>query len=202
MSVLAPARAPARDVTALLDAAERLLVEVGYAGLTSRRLAGEAGLDPGLIDYHFGSMDEVLVQVLDRFTRRMVERQRELYAAPGPFRAKWRSAMSLLEHDLGAGYPKVWCELQALAWNRPDLRERLDEIAQEWRTVLTDALSGAVDEYGLDRRRIPASALATLVMTFNEGILLERLSGVDRGHEELLDWVDGLLARLEKEARS
>jgi hypothetical protein len=33
------------------------------------------------------------------------------------------------------------------------------------------------------------------VYTFNEGIMLERLSGIETGHRELLDWIDGWLER-------
>ena len=54
--------------TALLDAAERLLVDVGYAGITTRRLAEEAGVNHGLVHYYFGSNENVLVQALERFT--------------------------------------------------------------------------------------------------------------------------------------
>ena len=42
---------------------------------------------------------------------------------------------------------------------------------------------------------MPLDALVSLVMTFNEGIMLERLSGVSAGHRELLDWIDGWLSR-------
>jgi len=37
---------------------------------------------------------------------------------------------------------------------------------------------------------MPLDALVSLVMTFNEGIILERLSGVETGQRELLDWID------------
>jgi AcrR family transcriptional regulator len=191
----------ARNVQAFLDAAERLLLEVGYARITTRRLATEADLNQGLIHYYFGSMDEVLVQVLERFTERLIARQRNMYAREAPFLEKWRTAMGYLEDDLRAGYPKVWYELQAMAWSRPELRERIVHVADEWRTVLTDAFSRAIDEYGLDPERYSVEALVALVMTFNEGLLLERLSGIDRGHSELLDWVDGWLSSLEREAK-
>jgi DNA-binding transcriptional regulator YbjK len=46
---------------ALLDAAERLLVDVGYAGITTRRLAEEAGVNHGLVHYYFGSIENLLV---------------------------------------------------------------------------------------------------------------------------------------------
>jgi hypothetical protein len=123
-----------------------------------------------------------------------------MYARDVPFLEKWRTAMGFLERDLEAGYPKIWFELQALAWNQPDLRERLALVRDEWRAVLTEAFSGAIDEYGLDRDAYPVEAVVSLVMTFNEGIFLERLVGVDRGHQALLDWVDGWLASLEEGA--
>ena len=96
-SELAPklsARSAAED--ALLDAAERLLVEVGYAGITTRRLAEEAGVNNGLVHYYFGSNEALLVRALERFTDRLVARQRDLYAADEPFVEKWRTAMRYL----------------------------------------------------------------------------------------------------------
>ena len=66
---------------ALLDAAERLLVEVGAAGITTRRVAEEAGANHGLVHYYFGSVEQLLVRVLERFTERLIERQRQMYAA-------------------------------------------------------------------------------------------------------------------------
>src|SRR5215813_5251830 len=104
---------------ALLDAAERLLVDVGYSGITTRRLAEEAGVNHGLVHYYFGSIENVLVRTLERFTQQLIERQRAMYAADVPFIEKWRTAMAYLEEDIAAGYPKIWLELQALAWNRP-----------------------------------------------------------------------------------
>src|SRR5262245_64292583 len=108
---------------AFLDAAERLLVDVGYAGITTRRVAEEAGANHGLVHYYFGSMDNLFVRVLDRFTARLLERQRAMYAADVPFIEKWRTAMGYIDEDIAAGYPKIWFELQALAWNRPELSE-------------------------------------------------------------------------------
>src|SRR5688500_1230532 len=81
---------------ALLDAAERLLVEVGHAGITTRRLAEEAGVNHGLVHYYFGSVENLLVRALERFTERMVARQRELYESDQPFVEKWRTAMRYL----------------------------------------------------------------------------------------------------------
>ena len=175
---------------ALLDAAERLLVDVGAAGITTRQVAAAAGANHGLVHYYFGSVEQLLVRVLERFTERLIERQRELYAADAPFLEKWRTAMAYLDED--RPYQKLWFELQALAWNRPELQERLARVHAEWRAVLTEAFAPVREQLGLD---LPLDALVTLVFTFNEGIMFERLSGIETGHRELLDWIDGWLER-------
>lgn len=180
---------------ALLDAAERLLVEVGYAGVTTRALAAEAGVNHGLVHYYFGSVENLLARVLERFTDRMIERQRALYASDEPFLDKWRTAMRYLVED--DEYQKVWWELQALAWNRPELRERVALVNAAWRDVLREAFAEPRERYGL---AIPLEALVSLVTTFNEGIILERLSGITAGRDELLAWIDGWLASQEATA--
>lgn len=174
---------------ALLDAAEQLLVEVGHAGITTRRLAEEAGVNHGLVHYYFGSIENVLVRALERFTERLIERQRELYAADVPFIEKWRTAMRYLTSE-DATYEKIWLELQALAWNDPDLRRRLAHVNAEWRAVLTEAFEQPHRELGVE---MPLNALVSLVMTFNLGIIVERLGGIETGHRELLEWIDAFL---------
>jgi AcrR family transcriptional regulator len=193
---VSPSRA--RALEAFLDAAERLLIEVGHAGITTRRLAHEAGLNQGLVHYYFGSLDEVLLQALERFTERLIARQRAMYEADVPFIEKWRSAMGFLGEDLAAGYPKIWLELQALGWNRPEVRERISRVNSEWRTVLADAFGKAARAYGLDAHEFPLDALVSLVMTFNQGMQLERLSGISDGHEKLLSWIDRWLQAQEE----
>ena len=177
--------------TALLDAAERLLVEVGHAGITTRRLAEEAGVNHGLVHYYFGSNENLLARALERFTERLSARQRELYASDDPFVEKWRTAMRFLVAE-DVTYEKVWLELQALAWNDESLRERLEQVNAEWRAVLTEAFAEPHRELGL---QIPLDALVSLVITFNLGVIVERLGGIETGHAELLDWIDGWLSR-------
>ncbi len=186
------------NVEAFLDAAERLLVREGAAGISTRQLAREAGQNHGLVHYYFGSVNELLLQTLERFTGRILDRQRAMYGTDAPFIEKWRTAMGYIEQDLEAGYPKVWAELQALAWNRPQLRERLHGVNDRWRSLLRDALAMAIEEYDLDPTRLSAEAWAALVMQFNTGALFERLLGFDRGHAELLAAIDAWLVSLEE----
>jgi AcrR family transcriptional regulator len=176
---------------ALLDAAERLLADVGYAGVTTRRLAEEAGINHGLVHYYFGSNENLLVHALERFTGRLISRQRELYAADLPFADKWRTAMRYLVTE-DVSYQKIWLELQALAWNNAAIAERLARVNAEWRAVLAEAFEQPRRELGIE---MPLEALVSLVMTFNLGIIVERLGGIDTGHRALLDWIDQWISR-------
>jgi len=185
--------------TALLDAAERLLIEAGSTGITTRRLAAEAGVNHGLVHYYFGSVEELLFQAMERFTARLIERQRALYSADIPFVEKWRTAMGFLEEDLEAGYPKIWAELHALSWNRPQFQERMADVHAQWRAVLTDAVARAKRELDVDSGFFPLEAWVALVMTFNQGLMLERLIGVQEGHRELLAAIDTWLSSLPTE---
>ena len=191
---------PARSSTAeaFLDAAERLLVDVGHAGITTRRLAAEAGANQGLVHYYFGSIDELFVQVLERFTARLVARQREMYAGDEPFIERWRAAWRFQEEDLRAGYSKIWMELQALSWSHPELRPRVARVNGEWRAVLREAFERAAEEYGLTDDDPPVDALVAMTITFGQGYALERLEGIVAGHRELLDWIERWLVSLEE----
>jgi AcrR family transcriptional regulator len=176
---------------AFLDAAERLLVQSGHAGITTRAVASEAGANHGLVHYYFGSMENLLGRVLERFTERLITRQRAMYAAGDvPFIEKWRAAMRYLDAD--RAYQKVWYELQALAWSRPELRERVAQVNAEWRAVLSEALAEPRERSGIE---MPLEALVSLVITFNEGIILERLAGIEAGHASLIEWIDDWISR-------
>jgi hypothetical protein len=96
----------------------------------------------------------------------------------------------LVSEDLT--YEKVWLELQALAWNDEGLRDRLAGVNAEWRAVLTEAFREPHRELGVP---MPLDALVSLVITFNVGIMVERLGGIETGHAVLLDWIDGWLSR-------
>ena len=183
------ARAAAEE--ALLDAAERLLADAGYASITTRRLATEAGVNHGLVHYYFGSNENLLVQALERFTGRLIARQQALYAADLPFADKWRTAMRYLVSE-DVSYQKTWLELQALAWNNPDIKAQLARVNAKWRAVLTQAFEQPRRELGIG---LPLEALVSLVMTFNLGIIVERLGGIETGHSDLLDWIDQWISR-------
>jgi AcrR family transcriptional regulator len=50
----------------LLDIAEELFAESGYAATSIRKIADTAGVNPALVHYYFGTKKDLLVTVMDR----------------------------------------------------------------------------------------------------------------------------------------
>jgi AcrR family transcriptional regulator len=165
--------------SALMDAAEHLLYEVGYAGVSTRTLAEAAGMNHGLVDYYFGSMDELLTQTLQRFVDQLADALEALYADPDlTFAEKWRLGARFWVDEPTSRFPKILLELLAMGWNKPELRTRLTED-------------------GLDETQFPLKVIVAAVTSFQLGLIVEGLSSVNEGHAELLDWIQSWVDSLE-----
>jgi AcrR family transcriptional regulator len=184
--------------TALMDAAERLLFEDGYAGVTTRRVAEEAGVKHGLVHYYFGSMEELLTQTLERVAERLARALEEHYANPDmTFPEKWRIVAQNWIAEPRSRFPKVLLELSAMSWNMPQLRRRISEVYARFRAIFERYFGEAMHEYGLDESQLPLKVAAAAAGTFQLGIMVEGLSGVHDGHQELLNWIQSWLDSLE-----
>jgi AcrR family transcriptional regulator len=52
--------------TRILDATERIMLEEGYAGVSSRKVAARAGLKSKLLHYYFATMDDLFIAAFQR----------------------------------------------------------------------------------------------------------------------------------------
>jgi AcrR family transcriptional regulator len=188
-----------QTTVALLDAAERLLYEVGYAGVTTRRVAEEAGVKHGLVHYYFGSMEELLTQTLERLADRLAKRLDEHYADPElPFAEKWRIVVQFWIQEPRSRFPKILLELTAMSWNNPQLRQRISAVYSRFRAIFERYFEAAIRDYGLDETQFPLEAVAAAAGTLQLGIIVEGLSGFHDGHTELLTRIQSRLDSLEQ----
>ena len=68
--------------TRLLDVAEARFAESGYARTSLRAIGSEAGVNPALVHYYFGSKRDLLIAVLDRVLEPMAALVAGLQQAP------------------------------------------------------------------------------------------------------------------------
>jgi AcrR family transcriptional regulator len=183
---------------ALMDAAEHLLYEVGYARITTRAVAERAGMKHGLVHYYFGSMDELLTQTLERFVEQLAEALEALYADPSlSFADKWRLGARFWIDEPTSRFPKILMELLAMGWNMPNLRIRLTDVHARFRIIFERYFGEAMREYGLDETEFPLQVIVAAVTSFQLGLIVEGLSGVFVGHEELVEWIQRWVDSLE-----
>jgi AcrR family transcriptional regulator len=97
----------------ILDAARRRLLADGYGGLSTRKVADEAGVPLSQLHYHFGSKQGLILALLDEENRRRLERQRRMYAEDAPLWLRYERACDFLEDDLDSGYVRVLQEMIA-----------------------------------------------------------------------------------------
>src|SRR4029453_12886634 len=126
----------------LLDAAERLMLEEGYAAVSSRRVASKAGLKPQLVHYYFRTMDDPFSAVY----RRRAEQSLELYvralASDRPLCALWQ----LSTDPRGTAFTM---EFAALANHRKAIRTEIAQHAERFRKMQLDAIASVLDRYGI-----------------------------------------------------
>jgi len=189
-----------QQVTArLMDAAERLLYDVGYPGVTTRAVAEEAGVKHGLVHYYFGSMDELLTQTLERFVDQLAEALEALYEDPGlSFADKWRLGSQFWVDEPASRFPKILLELLAMGWNMRSVQPRLTQVHARFRAIFERHFGQALRDYGLDETEFPLKVIVAAVTSFQLGLIVEGLSDVHEGHQELLDWIQRWIDGLEE----
>lgn len=198
-------RASAEDLdtrTRILDAAFRCLTTRGYASLTVRDIARDAGVNHALISYYFGSKEKLVIAVLDEMNRRLLARQRSMYAAPGGYAEKWAAARRFYEDDVASGFVRVQAELYAASFANAELREQFLPRVGAWKQVVLEAVQEALSAY---RPSLPpaftAEAIASLISEFWLGMEFARLIGgttEKARHDKALDAVEALLVALER----
>lgn len=180
--------------TALLDAVERLMLSEGYAAVTSRRVAAEAGVNPGLVYYYFGPMDNLFVEVFRRSAARMLDRQAEALASEQPLWALWGLISDQTNTALNL-------EFLALGNHRKVVMEEMKDFSKRFRRLQFDGLSKVLAKYRVDTKLWPAEA----VMLFMDGVARfmgeERTYGLSLGHTQATGVVERLIGELEGRRR-
>ncbi len=192
----------AGDVTrkALLDAAEELLVSKGAAAITTRKVADRAGVNQALVHYHFGTIEQLLLAVLERVSVQVKERSQQIYRTDGSFMEGWFEEMeAMITSDFERGWGKIWLENLTLAANRPKIRKQYVKASTMTRKVHERHVSEMLEQHGVDTQEFPAEAIVTLLDAITSKLILDRLVGIKAGHNELLAMLHQVWDQIEHE---
>jgi TetR/AcrR family transcriptional regulator len=176
--------------TSLLDAAQALMLEEGYAAVTSRRVAAKAGLKPQLVHYYFRTMDDLFLALFRRGAEHNLERQARALASPQPLRALW----DFSSDPAGA---TLTMEFTALANRRPAIRAEIANYAEQFRHQQAEALSDVFRAYGIDPEELPPVAVLVVMSSIPRIMLIEQALGMTTGHAETIALVEHYLTRFD-----
>lgn len=183
----------------ILAAAKRRLVEQGYAHLSVREIAADAGVNHALIGYHFQGKQQLVLAVLDEANTRLLERQRRMYDAQASAARKWEQACEFYEEDLASGFVKLLMELMGASFHDEALRREFTPRLLAWKDLIEKAVEEFIDER---RLQLPVSprAISAWITWFWVGIEASMALGIeekDGAQREALDAMTRLLLQAE-----
>jgi AcrR family transcriptional regulator len=177
----------------LLDAAEQLLLDEGYAAVTSRRVAAKAGLKPQLVHYYFRTMDDLFLEVFRRRAEQNVVRIERAVAADGSLRVLWE-----LNADIGGSAFNI--EFVALGNHRKEIRAEIARYAERYRAAQLDAVTAALAALGISDDQLPPTVALLMMTGLTQVLSLEEALGVTAGHDVTRAFVEQAIARMEPSA--
>lgn len=163
----------------ILDAGRRQLLAAGYAGLSTRKVAQEAGVPVSQLNYHFGSKQGLILTLLEDENRRRLARQTAMYAEDAPLWMRYEQACDFLEEDLESGYVRILQEMIAAGWSNPEIGDQVRALLRGWIRLVTEVAREAETRHG---RLGPFTAeeAGTLISTLSMGSEALLLLGFDR----------------------
>jgi AcrR family transcriptional regulator len=159
---------PTETATAqvILDAARTRLLADGYAGLSTRKVANEAGVPLSQVHYHFGSKGGMVLALLETENHRRLARQTAMYAEDTPLWRRYERACDYLEDDLESGYVRVLQEMIAAGWSTPEIATAARQMLKGWFDLLHEVASEAAERFAGLGPFSPAEAAALIVNAF------------------------------------
>ena len=174
----------------LLDATEKILLEEGYAAVTSRNVALGAGMAPPLLHYYFPTLDDLFVAVLRRMGAKMLDRFAGALASPRPLRSLW-------ELSFDPDSTAIVLEMAAAANHRKVLRAEMSEMSEQSRRMHIEAINSLLATYDIDTEEFPPELVSVALAGIARLLVNEQSLGIRSGHEEALEALDRLFQRLE-----
>jgi AcrR family transcriptional regulator len=173
----------------LLDLTEQMMLEEGYAAVSSRSLAARAGVKAPLVHYYFPSLDDLFIAAFRRRSERNLERLANALQGDDPLQALW-------DYANDKTHVALTLEFLALANHRKAIQAELAEVAERFRKVELEAFTPVAASSGIDLDEFPPDALLLIMMAIPTTVVLEESFGMSTGHEHALMLVERSLSQL------
>ena len=173
----------------ILDTTEKLMVEEGYAAVSSRRIAQEIGLNAATVHYYYPATNDIFIALHRRMTEHQLEEFRRVLESKEPLEAFWKFQSGWAQTALGV-------EFLALTNHRKAIREMLARPTEAARKAQAQSLDRAAGGLGTDPAILPPIALTTILVAIGRMLANEECVGITCGHREVRDFMDWAIRKL------
>jgi AcrR family transcriptional regulator len=169
--------------TKLLDATVGSLRAKGVSGLTSREIAGAAGVNLQAITYHYGSKDSLVAAALTEVVHARLDPVREALEGDGDPAERLFAALSTIRTAFAVGRDDlaVYADAVAAASTNDELARSLGDLHDSLRTYLAELIE-----------QMQRDPMATLLIAIGDGLATHARYG-DPDVDGVLDQVALLL---------
>jgi len=171
----------------LISAAGAILAEEGSGAISTRHIADRAGVNQALVHYHFGSVENLMLEVLRGTSVRAMEVVQGRYAGSRDFIDKWLADLDPTFQRADLFGPKSWLEIMGIVVNDDNLmevyrKEFVDPNYAIMRAAAAESLarSGITDDAAVE-------VIASFALLIRAGVFITYLLGRNPGQDKAVD---------------
>jgi AcrR family transcriptional regulator len=153
-------------------------------------VASKAGLKPQLVHYHFRSMDELFLAVVERGAVQMAGHLERALASDQPLHGLWDI---ISDRNIAV----LASEFLALANHRRTIRAEIARYGEHFRAVQIELVGRIFAGRGVSKLEFPPVAIALIMENVARGLAIEETLGLSAGHSEVMRLVKRYLDDIE-----
>lgn len=178
----------------ILETTEKLMREEGYAAVSTRRVAKEAGLKPPLVHYYFSTTDDLFLAVFRHAAEKEVAKLSHAVESEASLQSIWTTYCSRERTALAI-------EFMALANHRKAIREEIAAMTERERRRRAEILDSLIDPDNVPLGGCSAAGLNVLLIGVARTLVMEKGLGISLGHDDASHFVEQALLLLQKPSR-
>jgi AcrR family transcriptional regulator len=184
----------------IMDAAIKILSREGMKALTTRAIAREAGVNQALINYHYRTKSNLLLELSQALETEKYSRQSSMYAEAGvPLSFKFRQAIDFYRQDLDDGYIRLNQEIRYLSITDRAIASAFNERTERWAAMLEEVAKAYFPELEID---LPPSYVADAVCSLWYGMDQRLIIRTPGSHDEIFEILEYIAEWLEERERA
>lgn len=175
---------------AMLEAAEQLISEEGYAAVTSRRVAEKAGVRQQLVYYYFLTMDDLLLATFRHTTDKLLSSLHTVLASDEPL----HGLLKLMSHPTRSN---IYMEYMALGNHNDAVRAEIVKYTEHVRRMLSRTLSSRLKPWPANSSISSPMLAVYLVHSIPQILHFDKALGMSVGHREVRAYLRKIVDELE-----